>query len=620
MGVGIPITEIATANPLMNGSVAVGTSVKLSRGDHVHPTDTSRADRFADIRYYGALCDGVTDDTTAVQAALNASKTVYIPIGTTVVSNLTTVAGQEIFGSGTGSILKFKSGSTGYMIAIAAVTNSLRLSNFAMDGGSTGSMKAVTSAGTRSGVYLRSDTEGAGLDRMYIYGFDNIAVGMNGGGVGQPGPTNAPYISSCNISYNYCALDTAPSGASNDTILGATNGAEYLKIVGNTFNDNRYGIIAEAGNALITGNCLEYNGYNLYVNGVTYNGSHGSFVGNLCNHGHVYNVYIVSAANGFQICGNQMLYGDWVFTGATNFISVAYNNIRATNMTFAGYWVSFVNNTFAATPTSIVSTATSTVWNGNFDESAQAYLYSSAPMLSATDMYTGTHVIPTTTKAVTNGGFDSDTGWTKGTGWTIADGVAHHNGSAGFHALSQNIGLVAGVWYVIKWTITRTSGTIYAAGGGGTGATGTQVSHAASGTYVDAFKCTADSSNGILYLYSTSDPFTGDIDNVSVWTGTLTSTITSGDLKAGVVGSGLFVKEGTNAKMGVATLVGGTATVATCAVRSTSRIFLQVQSLGTVTAPMAIAVTTITDSTSFVITSEDATDTSVVAWLIVEPS
>lgn len=36
-------TSPATANPLMDGTAAVGTSAKYAREDHVHPTDTSRA-------------------------------------------------------------------------------------------------------------------------------------------------------------------------------------------------------------------------------------------------------------------------------------------------------------------------------------------------------------------------------------------------------------------------------------------------------------------------------------------------------------------------------------------------------------------------------------------------
>jgi hypothetical protein len=37
------IGQVATTNPLINGAVAVGTSLKFARADHVHPVDTSRA-------------------------------------------------------------------------------------------------------------------------------------------------------------------------------------------------------------------------------------------------------------------------------------------------------------------------------------------------------------------------------------------------------------------------------------------------------------------------------------------------------------------------------------------------------------------------------------------------
>ena len=70
---------------------------------------------------------------------------------------------------------------------------------------------------------------------------------------------------------------------------------------------------------------------------------------------------------------------------------------------------------------------------------------------------------------------------------------------------------------------------------------------------------------------------------------------------------------------GTVTLVGGTATVLTSRVSSASRVFLTAQSLGTVTAPKALAVTARVDGASFTITSADATDTSVVAWHLVDP-
>lgn len=70
---------------------------------------------------------------------------------------------------------------------------------------------------------------------------------------------------------------------------------------------------------------------------------------------------------------------------------------------------------------------------------------------------------------------------------------------------------------------------------------------------------------------------------------------------------------------GKATIASGTATVLTSRVTAASRIFLTAQSLGTVTVPKALAVTARTDGVSFTITSADATDTSVVAWHLVDP-
>ena len=92
------------------------------------------------------------------------------------------------------------------------------------------------------------------------------------------------------------------------------------------------------------------------------------------------------------------------------------------------------------------------------------------------------------------------------------------------------------------------------------------------------------------------------------------------DLKLDTVGYGVYIKEGSNATMGTATLVAGTVVVSTTKVTANSRIFLTTQSLGTVAVPKAIAVTAVVASTSFTITSADVTDTSIVAWLIVEPS
>jgi hypothetical protein len=103
--------------------------------------------------------------------------------------------------------------------------------------------------------------------------------------------------------------------------------------------------------------------------------------------------------------------------------------------------------------------------------------------------------------------------------------------------------------------------------------------------------------------------------------GTVATDLTniSTNVKLTTIGNGLYIAEGTNATMGVATLVAGTKVVSTTKVTANSRIFTSIQSLGTVTVPKGIGVTARSVGTSFTITSADATDTSVIAWYMIEP-
>lgn len=84
------------------------------------------------------------------------------------------------------------------------------------------------------------------------------------------------------------------------------------------------------------------------------------------------------------------------------------------------------------------------------------------------------------------------------------------------------------------------------------------------------------------------------------------------------VGNGIQIKEGTNRRMGVVTLVGGTATVSNTSVTASTRIFLTVQSPGGTLG--AVYVSSRVAGTSFTITSLSAIDTSTIAWQLIEPS
>lgn len=89
------------------------------------------------------------------------------------------------------------------------------------------------------------------------------------------------------------------------------------------------------------------------------------------------------------------------------------------------------------------------------------------------------------------------------------------------------------------------------------------------------------------------------------------------DLLVNTAGRGVRVKEGSNAKQGTATLVAGTVTVANTSVTATSRILLTGQD-NNVTG--ALRVSARVAGTSFTITSSNAADTGVVAFEIFEPA
>ncbi|MEW2570507.1 glycosyl hydrolase family 28-related protein [Streptomyces sp. NPDC047070] len=97
----------------------------------------------------------------------------------------------------------------------------------------------------------------------------------------------------------------------------------------------------------------------------------------------------------------------------------------------------------------------------------------------------------------------------------------------------------------------------------------------------------------------------------NLWAGAINA------LNIGSAGGGIAIKEGANARMGVATLVGGTVTVANTSVTATTRIAVFRQAAGGTLGHLSA---TRTAATSITITSSSATETSVVAWVLYEPA
>lgn len=109
--------------------------------------------------------------------------------------------------------------------------------------------------------------------------------------------------------------------------------------------------------------------------------------------------------------------------------------------------------------------------------------------------------------------------------------------------------------------------------------------------------------------------FTLDVGSGLILLNTSESVQSTGNFITTVAGKGIQIKSGANARIGTATLVGGTVTVANTSVGANTKIFLSRATTGGTAGHLSY---TTTAATSFTINSSSGTDTSTIDWLLVE--
>lgn len=148
-----------------------------------------------------------------------------------------------------------------------------------------------------------------------------------------------------------------------------------------------------------------------------------------------------------------------------------------------------------------------------------------------------------------------------------------------------------------------------------TGASGFNTSASSSTLRLAGGRGTGTGAGGVIEFQTAPAGGSSSTQNALVTRVTVDLT---GNLVVNTVGTGLQIKEGTDAKMGTAVLVAGSKVVSTVAVTANSRIYLTSNFDGGTVGFLRVSARTA--ATSFTITSSSGADTSTVAWVIIEPS
>jgi len=171
-------SQIAAAEAAILADLAIpgGSDLVGHKGTGAAATTTTvgaKLRQIVNIKDYGAVGDGIADDTLAVQRAItNSTGAVYIPAGTYLITGVTLTAGKQLIGENRAtSILKLGAALNGAGMINAVYADGIVVENLTLDGSSL--------PGTKNGLINFFGCNSSRIENNNIINTDQFAIACN---------------------------------------------------------------------------------------------------------------------------------------------------------------------------------------------------------------------------------------------------------------------------------------------------------------------------------------------------------------------------------------------------------------------------------------------------------